>query len=220
MSRTMIVVAGGAGTRMGADMPKQFIELKGLPILMHTLQNLHGMDHKLSLILVLPEEHMQQWKVLCAKHRFEVPLMVTIGGTSRFLSVQNGLKLAADEGLIGVHDGVRPFVSKQVVDACFETAEKHGAAVPGVPIVQSVREETALGSKAIDRSMLRAVQTPQCFRADLILNAYAQAAHDRFTDDATVVEAAGHRIEMVQGNDENIKITSPADLALANLLIS
>lgn len=215
----MIIVAGGSGTRMGAELPKQFIELDGLPILMHTLQHLYAMDADMQLVLVLPEDQMDFWEQLCYKHGWRVPHLLANGGATRFLSVKSGLALSEGK-LVGVHDGVRPFVSEEVVEACFAEAEKTGAAIPVVPIVQSLRKLEGNGSVAVDRNSYRAVQTPQCFQTELLKKAFARADRTDYSDDATVVEASGHQIAMVEGNSENIKITSPIDLELAQLIIA
>lgn len=220
MSRTMIVVAGGSGSRMGAEMPKQFLPLCGRPLLMHTLARLHGMDASMRLILALPADHLTLWSGMCEEHRFDVPHVTVAGGATRFRSVQNALLHAIGSDLIGVHDGVRPFVSAGVVDACFNAAAAHGAAVPVTPVVQSLRRLDGENSVAVDRSAYRAVQTPQCFRMEVLRDAFAHASHDLFTDDAAVVEANGHRIELVGGDMENIKVTTPLDLRLAELLLS
>lgn len=215
----MIVVAGGSGTRMGAELPKQFIELNGLPILMHTLQHLYAMDAEMQLVLVLPEDQTDFWEQLCHKHNWSVPHLLANGGATRFLSVKSGLALVGGK-LVGVHDGVRPFISEEVVEACFAEADKTGAAIPVVPIVQSLRKLEGNESVAVDRNSYRAVQTPQCFRTKLLKAAFEQARHVDYSDDATVVEASGHQISMVKGNSENIKITSPIDLELAQLVVA
>jgi len=219
MKRTMIVVAGGSGSRMGAEIPKQFLPLCGIPLLMHTLSNLHGMDSSMQTILALPSDHIPSWKKLCAKHRFTVPHVTVAGGNTRFQSVKNALDAVTDSELIGVHDGVRPFVSKEVVENCFGAANMHGAAVPVIPIVQSLRRVEGETSEAVDRSVFRSVQTPQCFRSELLMEAFRNATHDHYTDDAAVVEDNGHRIALVDGNSENIKVTTPLDMRLAELLI-
>jgi 2-C-methyl-D-erythritol 4-phosphate cytidylyltransferase len=218
MTRCMIVVAGGSGSRMGADIPKQFLMLRGKPLLMHTLENLHRMDTGMRLVLVLPVAHIPYWEERCAEHGHSVPHVTVAGGDTRFRSVQNGLSSATGCDLIGVHDGVRPFVSAEVVSSCFEAASRNGAAVPVTPIVQSLRRVEGSGSMAVDRNAYRAVQTPQCFRAALLRDAFARAQHDLYTDDAAVVEAIGHAITLVEGNVENIKVTTPLDMALAELM--
>lgn len=218
MKKTIIIVAGGSGTRMGAEIPKQFILLNGRPILMHTLQNLHAMDASMQLILVLPENLFSVWQALKETHHFSVPHHLAKGGATRFLSVKNGLAKVEDADVVGVHDGVRPFVSKQVVEACFDAANSSGAAVPTIPIVQSLRLLENDNSQAVDRSSYRAVQTPQCFKTSILKKAFNNADKTDYSDDATVVEAFGHKIELVEGNSENIKITTPIDLKLAELI--
>lgn len=215
----MIVVAGGSGTRMGADIPKQFIELNGRPILMHTLENLEAMDSAMQLVLMLPENQIPFWNKLVEKHSFSVAHKVAAGGKTRFESVRNGLKMVSNADVIGVHDGVRPFVSERVVRSCFEMAQSNGAAIPVVPIIQSLRRIDVEPSKAVDRNTYRAVQTPQCFQAEILRKAYELAQGTEYSDDATVVESMGKNIYLVEGNEENIKITSPIDLKLARLIV-
>lgn len=214
----MIIVAGGSGTRMGAELPKQFIELNGKPILMHTLEKMHVFDVEMQLILVLPESQLVFWGELCKSHNWSTPHELANGGSSRFLSVQNGLQRATGE-LIGVHDGVRPFVSNEVMLNCFDAAENSGAAVPVVPIVQSLRKLVADTNQAADRDQYRAVQTPQCFKSEVLKEAFAKAERTDYSDDASVVEANGGNITLVDGNSENIKITTPFDLELGRLII-
>ena len=215
----MIVVAGGSGTRMGADLPKQFIELEGKPILMHTLDTLQEIDPEMQLILVLPESQMDFWEELCGKHNWAVPHLLANGGATRFLSVKSGLEQATG-ALVGVHDGVRPFVSKEMVERCFSEAEKSKAVVPVVPIVQSLRKVGAVGNSAVDRNDFRAVQTPQCFQTQVLKDAFAKADRTDYSDDATVVEAFGVPISLVEGDQQNIKVTTPFDLQLARLIIT
>ncbi|MBL4586113.1 MAG: 2-C-methyl-D-erythritol 4-phosphate cytidylyltransferase [Flavobacteriales bacterium] len=219
MKKTMIIVAGGSGTRMGASIPKQFIELLGKPILMHTLEKLHAIGPLMELILVLPKTEMRTWEQLCEKHNFDIPHSITEGGETRFESVQNGLAKVTDSELVGVHDGVRPFVSAQVINACFSSAARDGAAIPVVAIVQSLRKMEGEKSKAVNRNDFRAVQTPQCFQTTILKKAFAQAERTDFSDDASVVEAAGYSIKLVEGNTENIKLTTPTDLAWAKLML-
>ncbi len=220
MNKTMIIVAGGSGTRMGAEIPKQFIELDGKPVLMHTLENLHVMDREMKLVLVLPKEQFSFWDELKEKHKFLVAHELAEGGETRFLSVQNGLTKASDSDVVGVHDGVRPFPSQKVIDACFAVASQSGTAIPVVPIIQSLRKLTDDQSEAIDRNEYRAVQTPQCFQTQILKKAFEIADRTDYSDDATVVEASGVTIRLVEGNTENIKITSPIDLELAQLIIA
>jgi 2-C-methyl-D-erythritol 4-phosphate cytidylyltransferase len=217
MERSMVIVAGGSGTRMGSGLAKQFMELKGLPILMHTLIRFQSMDPEMKLILVLPASQFELWNELIRKHAFDVPHELAEGGATRFLSVKNGLAKVRT-ALVGIHDGVRPFVATSVVDNCFLKAERDGAAVPVIPIVQSLRKVSSAGNSAVDRNEFVAVQTPQCFRSELISSAFENSPHVEFSDDASVAEYAGHTIALVDGNAENIKITTPLDLKLAELL--
>ena len=215
----MIIVAGGSGTRMGSELPKQFIELEGKPILMHTLDALNSIDSEMQLILVLPDSQMDFWEELCTKHNWRVPHLLANGGTTRFLSVKSGLELATGE-LVGVHDGVRPFVYADMVNRCFEAAGKSQTAVPVVPIIQSLRQVDENGNSAVNRDDYRAVQTPQCFQTTVLKEAFAKADRTDYSDDATVVEANGGSISMVEGDQENIKVTTPFDLQLGRLIIA
>ena len=217
---TILIVAGGRGTRMGGPQPKQFLELAGRPVLMHTLEAFDRWDASACLIVVLPEDQIDTWKRLCEAHVFGRIHRVVAGGETRFHSVRNGLGAVASNGLIAVHDGVRPLVAPSVIAACFAAAADGGAAVPVVPVVESVREVDADGdSRPVDRARLRVVQTPQVFRADVLRAAYRLPYDPRFTDDASVVEASGVAVLLVPGNRENIKLTTPMDLLLAEQLM-
>ena len=217
---TILIVAGGRGTRMGGPQPKQFLELAGRPVLMHTLEAFDRWDASARLIVVLPEDQIDTWKRLCEAHVFGRIHRVVAGGETRFHSVRNGLDAVASDGLIAVHDGVRPLVAPSVIAACFAAAADGGAAVPVVPVVESVREVDADGgSRPVDRARLRVVQTPQVFRADVLRAAYRLPYDPRFTDDASVVEASGVAVRLVPGNRENIKLTTPMDLLLAEQLM-
>ena len=217
---TILIVAGGRGTRMGGPQPKQFLQLAGRPVLMHTLEAFDRWDASARLIVVLPEDQINTWKRLCEAHVFGRTHHVVAGGETRFHSVRNGLGAVASNGLIAVHDGVRPLVAPSVIAACFAAAADGGAAVPVVPVVESVREVDADGgSRPVDRTRLRVVQTPQVFRADVLRAAYRLPYDPRFTDDASVVEASGVAVRLVPGNRENIKLTTPMDLLLAEQLM-
>jgi 2-C-methyl-D-erythritol 4-phosphate cytidylyltransferase len=220
ISRAVIIVAGGSGKRMGAAIPKQFLLLSGVPVLQRTLQAFYEFDNNIHIILVLPEDHISHWQALCSKYNFVVPHQVAIGGSERFYSVKNALELIKDELLVGVHDGVRPLVSKETIDRVFVGAIQTGAAVPCLPVSDTLRELSGTESKWVNRANFVRIQTPQCFRTDLLLSAYAQPYSSEFTDDASVVEKAGHPIELVAGNEENIKITQPTDLRVAQALMS
>lgn len=224
MKRYVIIVAGGKGLRMGSDLPKQFIPIAGKPILMHTLEKFAHWDVEAQLLLVLPEAHQAYWQMLCREIGCRAAHRLATGGETRFHSVRNGLEQLRSEvepgDLIAVHDGVRPFVSEEVISACFQEAERGGAAVPVCPVIDSLRRKTADGkSEPVDRSLYYAVHTPQVFRAELLYRAYGQPFQNTFTDDASVVESLGAEVAMVPSNRENIKITTPMDLAIARSLL-
>jgi len=215
MTNYAVIVAGGSGTRMGSDIPKQFLKVKDLPVLMHTLNTFHNFDASVQIILVLPESQIPYWNALCNEHQFKVPHQITHGGSTRFESVKNGLSLVKTPALIGIHDGVRPFVSPSSLKRCYHHAKALGNAIPVLDAYESVRQVINDSSKALDRSTIKLVQTPQVFHSDILMPAYEQAFNPLFTDDASVVEAFGKTIHLVAGNRENIKITTPFDLVLA-----
>ena len=221
MKQYVIIVAGGKGLRMGGDLPKQFIPLDGKPVLMCTLENFFSFSSDINIVLVLPHDHQEYWRKLCEKYDFSVPHRIADGGQTRFHSVQNGLSLVEDDdAVVAVHDGVRPFVSLDVIAECYRVAERKGAAIPVTDVVETVRRISEDGgSETVPRDRYKLVQTPQVFRASLLKQAYAQPYTSAFTDDASVVEAFGHRVELVKGNRENIKLTTPFDLKLAEMLI-
>ena len=219
MKTFALILAGGKGLRMGADLPKQFLLLAGKPVLMHTLEAFHKADPKTEIILILPSEHLSFWADLCTKHAFTLKHQVATGGAVRFDSVRNGLKLIKNEGLIAVHDGVRPLVSSELIRKCFKAALEKGAVIPVFELAESIRRIEGSRSFAEDRNLFRSVQTPQTFRSELLKKAYEQPFRTLFTDDASVVEAAGYEIALVEGHRENIKITHPQDLLLAEQLI-
>ena len=221
MKKYAIIVAGGKGLRMGGELPKQFIPIEGRPVLMHTLDTFHTCDSSIEIILVLPRDHQPYWQELCREYQFAVPHRIADGGATRFHSVQNGLALAdAPEALVAVHDGVRPFVSHEVICRCYQDAEQYGAVVPVIPVVETVRHLLPEGSETVSRDAYRLVQTPQTFRASLLRQAYEQPYCEAFTDDASVVEALGAAVHLVEGNRENIKLTTPFDLTVARALLS
>ncbi len=226
MKRYVIIVAGGKGLRMGGDLPKQFIPIAGKPVLMHTVEKFWKWDGRTEIILVLPTVHQAYWKMLCREIGCKAPHRIVDGGETRFHSVRNGLlgirkeiEASGEKALIAVHDGVRPFVAPEVIAACFGKAEETGAAVPAFPLIDSLRMKQADGNtRPVDRSLYFAVHTPQVFASDILFNAYRQPYTDAFTDDASVVEAAGFHVETVMSNRENIKITTPFDLLVARAL--
>ena len=219
MKKYVIIVAGGKGLRMGSDLPKQFLPVGGKPVLMHTLEVFRKYDAAIQLILVLPREQQNFWKQLCREHDFDVEHRVVDGGATRFHSVKNGLALVQAPGLVGVHDGVRPFVSVEVIRRCYDLAEQHKAVIPVVDVVETLRHLTEVGSETVSRNDYKLVQTPQVFDVELLKQAYEQEFTPFFTDDASVVEAMGVPVHLAAGNRENIKITTPFDLKVGSALL-
>lgn len=216
-----IIVAGGSGTRFGAQLPKQFLALGGKPVLMRTIQAFDG--GSVDVIVTLPASQMALWRELCRQHAFAVPHRVVPGGETRWHSVKNALDSIHDPDgvdIIAVHDGVRPLASPALIGRVLTAARLEGAAIPVVALNDSVRQLAGDTSHALDRSSLRAVQTPQAFEARLLLDAYALPYEPTFTDDASVVERFGHRVALVDGDPINLKITRPMDLALAEYLLN
>lgn len=214
MRNAVIIVAGGKGLRMGGDIPKQFLVVDGMPILMHTISRFAEWDGTMEIVVVLPESQQQYWRELCQEYGFDIRHTIATGGKERFHSVKNGLAVVPAEcGLVAVHDGVRPYVSHETIARCFDAAGRYGAAVPVTPVVETIRHIEPDGrSITVPRADYRLVQTPQVFRTDLLRRAYEQEFTTTFTDDASVVEAMGIEVTLVEGNRENIKITTPADL--------
>lgn len=219
MRRHVILVAGGKGLRMGGEVPKQFLPVKGRPVLMRTMEAFHRFDADIHTVLVLPAEQQAYWQQLCRDYHFQLPYDLATGGETRFHSVKNGLALVEGDGLVGVHDGVRPFVSTDVIAACYRQAEIHRAVIPVTEVVETVRRVQADGSsQTVPRSEYRLVQTPQVFSVSLLKQAYQQPYTPLFTDDASVVEAMGVEVTLVPGNRQNIKLTTPYDLRVAEML--
>ena len=217
----IIIVAGGKGLRMGSDIPKQFLPIGGKPVLMRTLERFREYSKDIHIILVLPEAQQAYWHELCQEYHFDVEYTLANGGQTRFHSVQNGLAKVPDDaiGVVGVHDGVRPFPSIEVIRNCYTTAREKKAVIPVIPVVETVRHLEGEQSKTVPRDAYRLVQTPQTFDIQLLKAANRQPYNDGFTDDASVVEAFGYNITLVEGNRENIKITTPYDLKIAEVLI-
>jgi 2-C-methyl-D-erythritol 4-phosphate cytidylyltransferase len=219
VKKIAILVAGGSGLRMGTEIPKQFLEISGKPILMHTILAFYNYDHEMDIILVLPESHQKFWGELCSRFSFTLKHHIASGGETRFHSVLNGLKLIKDSGIVFIHDGVRPFVNKETLDKCFETAMKFGNAIPVLPVADSLRKKEAGKTISVDRSLYYSVQTPQTFQTKQIMDAFRQKYDADFTDDAAVAEKAGFQIFMVEGHRENIKITNTTDLIIAEAIL-
>ena len=254
----IIILAGGKGLRMGTDIPKQFLPIGGMPVLMHTVKRFREYSKELNIILVLPKQQQEYWQALCDEYQFMEDYTIADGGETRFHSIKNGLKLIPDDaqGLVGVHDGVRPFPSVEVIRNCYETARKTGSAIPVIPVVETIRHlgtkvqsskfkvqsyvtsfhdfchdsakrastmalaAPKVQSSTVPRDEYRLVQTPQVFDIQLHKKAYAQDYRDSFTDDASVVESMGCAVTLVEGNRENIKITTPFDCVVAEAILS
>ena len=219
----VIIVAGGRGLRMGSDTPKQFIPVGGKPVLMRTIERFRDYGSDLQIILVLPRAQQEYWQELCRQYDFHIAHTVADGGATRFESSRNGLAAIPDdaEGVVGIHDGVRPFVSIDTITRCFDAARDEYAAIPVMPVTDTLRHVDDEGhGRNVLRNEFRAVQTPQAFDIQLLKQAFRQPYQESFTDDASVVEALGCNVAMVEGNRENIKITTPFDLLVADALLN
>ena len=214
-----LIVAGGKGTRIKSKIPKQFLELNGLPVLMHTILAFYRYSDKIKIILVLPEDDFSTWEQLCTQYNFHKPVILQHGGESRFQSVKNGLDKIDGDGLVAIHDGVRPMVNEDIIGASYRLAAVHQCAVAAVRLKESIRMTDQDQTKAVDRSRFRLIQTPQTFRVPLIKEAYKQKEDQSLTDDASVAERAGYPISLFEGSYENIKITTHEDLVVAEALL-
>lgn len=220
MKKHAIIVAGGTGKRMGTEIPKQFLKLGSKPVLMHTIEKFKKYDSEIEIILVLPKHQFEYWEMLCEDFKFEIKHTIVEGGEKRFFSVKNGLSAIDDnEGIVAIHDGVRPCVSRETIDACFQLAAEKGNAIPYFNVQDSIRVIEDDKSSIVNRSKYKIIQTPQVFDLKSIKDAYNCEFLESFTDDASVYERAGHKINLVLGNKENIKITHPTDLRIAELFI-
>ena len=222
MADYIIIVAGGKGLRMGGDIPKQFLPIHGKPVLMRTMERFREYSEALRIILVLPKAQQEYWDTLCKEYAFDMDYQIADGGETRFHSVQNGSSLIPDDeqGVVGVHDGVRPFVSTEVIKRCYDTARTEKAVIPVTPVVETLRHINDNGSGSnVLRSEYRLVQTPQTFDIQLLKRANRQPYSEAFTDDASVVEGIGQQVVMVEGNRENIKLTTPFDITIAEALL-
>jgi 2-C-methyl-D-erythritol 4-phosphate cytidylyltransferase len=219
MEKIAVIVAAGSGNRMGSGIPKQFLRVGKLPVLMHTLKVFYQFDATMELRLVLAEDLIAQWKLLCSEYSFSIPHSVLPGGETRFHSVRNGIEQLSDKALVAIHDGVRPLVSQATLQRTFDTAAEFGTAVPVMPLTESIREQVGEDTVARDRNLFFTVQTPQVFQAAILKDAYSVPYEESFTDDASVVEKAVYKILTCEGNAENIKITSPVDMLIAEALL-
>jgi len=221
MTEYAIIVAGGAGSRMKSSIPKQFMPINGTPILMHTIQKFYTYSTKTEIITVLPEFDIDRWQSLCKKHNFAIPHHIVAGGNTRFQSVRNGIKSIKEEiGLVAIHDGVRPLVSTETIKASYSLAQLHGSAIASVGLKESIRIIGGNTTKSLDRSNFRLIQTPQTFQLELIKGAYDVEERPEFTDDASVAENYGIRIHLFEGEYQNIKITTPEDIKIAESMIN
>ena len=217
----MIVVAGGSGIRMGNEIPKQFLEINGLPVIMHTIKAFYQNDSLIKIIIVIPEKHLELWKKLVKEYEFEIPHIIADSGPERFHSVKSGLShIDENDSIVAIHDSVRPCVSQKVISSAYYNAEIYGNAIPVIKINESIRERNGLISKPVNRENFLIVQTPQCFNTELIKKAYKQNFNSDFTDDASVFESSGETIHLIDGSPENIKITRPVDLVIAGAILN
>jgi len=219
MKNYVIIVAGGSGSRLNSDIPKQFIPIHGIPVLMHTLNAFYNSSLQPEIILVLNLSYHSYWKDLCTQYNFSLPHILAEGGKQRFDSVKNALKFISGESLVAVHDAVRPIISDELIARSFKQAELEGASIPVVPSRDSLRKIEGKKTIAINREEILIVQTPQVFRSSILLKAYEQEYTSEFTDDASVVEKWGHQISTVEGDFKNIKITYQDDLEIAGLFL-
>lgn len=218
MKRFVIITAGGSGKRMGSEIPKQFLSIRREIILIKSIEAFYTFDNHITIILTLPENQITYWKKLAKENNLTIDHSIVAGGETRFHSVQNALRLIPDEGIVAIHDGVRPLVSQETISRTFEVASIHGNAIPYSNIVESVRFVDTEKNHALDRTKLKSIQTPQTFKCKLIKEAYQQNWEESFTDDASVVEKLGIKINLVPGNAENIKITTKKDIKIAEAL--
>jgi 2-C-methyl-D-erythritol 4-phosphate cytidylyltransferase len=215
----VIVVAGGSGKRMGGPIPKQYMELSGKPMVVHTLERFIAFDGEMLLVLVMARDHRAYWDTLARPYIPDREVTVVTGGETRFDSVKNGLQQIGHGCIVGIHDAVRPLVSRDTIERCYLSAESTGSGIPVLDVDESIRQVQPGGSVPVDRKSLKRVQTPQVFKSELIKEAYRQINDPTYTDDATVYESVFGNVSLVEGNPENIKITRPSDLDLASLII-
>lgn len=218
INKTVIITAGGLGKRMGADLPKQFLEVGGLPILMHTIKRFYDLDPKAQLLVTLPADWWEYWNELCLKHNFTIPIILVQGGVERYDSIKNALSRAGGE-IILIHDGVRPFIDRNSIEQGIKIAEEKGTAIPVIPLKSSLREGTFTENRAKDRSRFYTVQTPQIFKREIIIKGYKNPFTKTITDDASLVEKSGQKITLFEGSETNIKITTPFDLIIAKAIL-
>jgi 2-C-methyl-D-erythritol 4-phosphate cytidylyltransferase len=219
LKKYVVIVAAGAGKRFDQNIPKQFELLLGKPMLMYAIETFYQAEPGIQIIVVIRDVFQNHWKSICKSYDFQIPHQIALGGPERFHSVRNGLSLIPDDGLIAIHDGARPLVSRQLIRNAFCMAERFGAVAPAIEVNDSVRMVSGSHHKPVDRRNLHLVQTPQVFNASILKNAYRQQYDPVFTDDVTVVEAMGEKVLLIEGSSGNIKITKPPDLIIAGALL-
>ncbi|WP_074041454.1 2-C-methyl-D-erythritol 4-phosphate cytidylyltransferase [Kiritimatiella glycovorans] len=219
MGKAVIIVAGGTGSRMNNSTPKQFLYLAGKPVIVHTINRFLRFDPAITVIIVIPEAQIKRWDQIKEEFLSTTELVTTTGGNNRFESVKKGLACLTDEDVVAIHDGVRPMVTMQTIRFCFEKARERGGAIPVLAVHETLRHQTDGKSITVNRNEYYTVQTPQVFITSMIKAAYEQEYSEDFTDDAVVFESAGNRVTLTEGNRENIKITTPTDLILAEALL-
>jgi 2-C-methyl-D-erythritol 4-phosphate cytidylyltransferase len=219
MNKYAIIVAGGTGTRMQGEVPKQFLLLNGKPVIMHSVEAFRVYDPLIEIILVIHPDYMVYWNKLCLEFNISVPFVLAKGGKTRFESVNNGLQLINEDGLVAIHDAARPVIHAGFVSNLFSAAATYGSAIPAVPLNDTIRVVDGDTSHQADRTFLRAIQTPQVFKVSEIKRAYTQPYQHTFTDDGSVMDAAGFQVNLAEGFQENIKITHMQDIAVAEVLI-
>jgi 2-C-methyl-D-erythritol 4-phosphate cytidylyltransferase len=220
MRRAVIIAAGGSGTRMENDTPKQFLLLGGKPVIFHSIEAFYNYDGQIEVIIGLQDQHRGLWERLCTEHSFSLRHRLSQAGETRFHTVRNALPLTGENSIVAVHDAVRPLVSAETIERCFQTATMQGTAVPCIEIPDSVRKVDGTANHPVDRTCLRMIQTPQVFQLKILKESYRLQYQDSFTDDASVVERAGYRIHLVEGNKENIKITTRMDHLIAGRMLN
>ena len=215
-----VIVAGGKGARMGSDVPKQFLPLLGIPLMCHAVQAFAAAIPGINIILVLPSDQLGSAQTVLRSYIGNIKVATVSGGETRYHSVANGLKLINDDGIVFVHDGARPLISEELIIRCYRQTIEKGNAIPAIPAIESMRLLDVSGSsKSLNRDQLRVVQTPQTFRTNIILPAFKLPYQSSFTDEASVVEAAGHEIHLIEGRTDNIKVTRAEDMVVAEALL-